>query len=205
MIKTFSKYVAKAWEEAERRSISAADIAKQVQDNFWGELSKFWGALEKEEYVEMKIEKTLYKLRCGWNHDFLVIAMVTPWLNEWDYVQLYRGRLGCGNAGAGFYRYRMRKKVVKLLLEEIIKRIEWMSDNSLEIVKRDDELALRCTGGDNAAKTPLWYDEYVWVRNQTEHEEAGDMRLYVAGDDHIWGDPIYCEWKMGSMRRKSKE
>ena len=95
-------------------------------DVFWDELADWWGAFDDEEFLAMKKGATMYTLKCGWSEGALVAAMVASWAEEWDYVQLYRGMFGWDDVGKGFYSQGLRKKVAKLLLDEMIRRNEWM-------------------------------------------------------------------------------
>ncbi len=172
-------------------------------DAFWEELADWWGATEGEEILVLKKGKKSYTLKCGWNEGTLVVAMISPWPKEWDYVQLYRGMFGHGDVGDGFCDWKgsMRKKVAKLLLDEMIRRNTWMKENPAELAKRDREIEESVkTEGEGGEKLPAWFLEYSWIRDRMAGPGDGEMRLYVKGDDHIWGAPIQCEWAIADMR-----
>ena len=109
-------------------------------DAFWDELADWFGALGGEEFLAIKKGSAMYTLKCGWSAGTLVVAMVAPWAEEWDYVQLYRGMFGWGNVGAGFYSQGLRIKAAKLLLDEMIRRNEWMQALPDAAAQRDREL-----------------------------------------------------------------
>ena len=109
-------------------------------DAFWDELADWWGAFDDEEFLAIKKGATMYTLKCGWSEGALVAAMVAPWAEEWDYVQLYRGMFGWGDVGSGFYSQGLRKKAAKLLLDEMIRRNEWMQAHPDSAAQRDREL-----------------------------------------------------------------
>lgn len=50
-----------------------------------------------------------------------------------------------------------------------------------------------------------WFARYRWTRKRVTGEGEGDLRLYVKGDNHIWGDKIHCEWTIESMRNRKSE
>ena len=171
--------------------IQAEQIPTSAElDAFWGELVGFWRVDGDDEVVTFKKGKASYTLKCGWNEGTLVVAMIAPWAREWDYVQLYRGRFGWGSVGRGFCTMKERRKAAKLLLDEIIRRNQWMQENpgALAEGKREIEDAAK------EVKIPLWFAEYSWVRNKMAKAGDGDMRLYVKGGGRIWGTPIQCEW-----------
>ena len=170
-------------------------------DVFWEEFAVWWGASDGEEILTLKKGKTSYVLKCGWNEGTLVVAMISPWPKEWDYVQLYRGMFGWGDVGDGFHDGKLRKKVAKLLLDELIRRNKWMQENPAALAEREHEIreSMDAEGGSNE-QLPSWFAEYRWIRNRMAEIGEGDMRLYVKGDNHIWGAPIHCEWAISDMR-----
>ena len=201
------KQIAGAKIDIKRKPVAAKptaheEIATSAEfDAFWEEFADWWGASDGEEVLTLKNGKTTYKLRCGWNEGTLVVAMISPWPKEWDYVQLYRGMFGWGDVGDGFYDGKLRKKVAKLLLDQLIRRNKWMQENPAALAEREREIKESMnTEGEGDEKTPSWFDEYRWIRNRMAEIGEGDMRLYVKGDNHIWGAPIQCEWAISDMR-----
>ena len=122
------KQIASAKIDIKRKRVSDKptaheEIATSAEfDAFWEEFADWWGASDGEEVLTLKNGKTSYALKCGWSEDTLVVAMISPWPKEWDYVQLYRGMFGWVDVGNGFCAGKLRKKVANLLLDEIIRR-----------------------------------------------------------------------------------
>lgn len=169
-------------------------------DAFWKEFASWCGAIEGEEILSFKRGMKSYVLKCGWNEGTLFVVMISPWPKEWDYVQLYGGMFGwCDN---GFYDRRLRKKVARLLLNELIWRDAWKKENPAAFAKRGREIEedMKREEGESGKKLPLWFAEYKWIRGRMAREGEGDMRLYVKGDNRIWGDPIHCAWTLSDMR-----
>ena len=109
-----------------------------------GQRSEFtgWWVMEgDEEDVSLKRGKSVYKMRCRWNEGTVLVGMVSPWGGEWDYAQLYRGMFGWGDIGEGFCSKSTRNKVVRLLLDEIIKRNKWMEAHRGSYAEREDAIA----------------------------------------------------------------
>jgi len=225
------------------------EISTSVEfDAFWSELVKWWELDDDsdEEALTLKKGKAEYTLKCCWDEGTLLVAMVAPWPEEWDYVQLYRGMFGCGDVGKGFHSRALRKKVVRLLLAEIIRRKKWLQKNPGAADLRDHELreerakskeAIRKIANDieslegkwfelseedyykerirlkeslNGAKREYydmashqWFAKYRWTRNKMARPGEGDMRLYVKGYNHLWGDPLYCQWTLWDMSMDS--
>lgn len=77
-----------------------------------------------------------------------------------------------------------------------------MQENPDVFAKRDGEVKASMEAGPegDGEIPPLWFAEYRWIRNRMAVIGEGDMRLYVKGDNHIWGTPIHCEWAMADMR-----
>ena len=65
-------------------------------DAFWSEFVGWWGWDEDPdgEALKFKMGNEEYTLKCCWDEGTLLVAMVAPWAEEWDYVQLYRGMFG---------------------------------------------------------------------------------------------------------------
>jgi len=184
--------------------IDADDMATEVVvdekfDEFWDEFCNWWDLPVGEEELSLKRGMTEYKLRCAWDDGTLVVSMVSPWPREWDYAQLYRGMFGWSDVGKGFYGARLRKKVAKLLLDEIIKRKRWMLGHGDAIAERERDIEQAAKNGSEEGKQmPRWFAEYRWTRSHSE-SGAGDMRLYVPGVDCLFGAPIMCEWAIQDM------
>ena len=162
-------------------------------DAFWSEFVGWWGMDEDsdEEALRLKQGKADYTLKCCWNEGTLLVAMVAPWAEEWDYVQLYRGMFGWGDVGQGFYSRGLRKKVVKLLLDEIIRRKNWLQENPDAAVQRDRELqeerakiqdAIKKIENDIASleekKGELSKEDYDKERSQLEKSLNGAKKEY---------------------------
>ena len=213
-------------------------------DAFWSEFTGWWGMDDdsNEEALKLKMGNEEYTLKCCWNEGTLLVAMVAPWVEEWDYVQLYRGMFGWDDVGQGFYSRGLRKKVVKLLLAEIIRRRNWLQENPDAASQRDREIleerakaedavrkmendiasleeqkggmskedhekersrlekSLNGAKGQYDATSHLWFAKYRWTRNRMAEPGEGDMRLYVKGDNRLWGTPIHCQWALSDMR-----
>lgn len=172
---------------------------------FWRELKAWWNdrgvSIEGEELVQLTCERVSYSLMCAWNRDFLLLSVAKPWPKEWDYVELYRGMFRVGETETDFRDGDLRKKVLKLLLAKIARRIRWKKENPRELPDRNRLIAEEMSGASGEAPEglPAWFAEYRWTRDMVEDEEEGDMRLYVVGDDHIWGDPLFCRWTLDDM------
>ena len=160
-------------------------------DVFWDELADWWGAFDDEEFLAMKIGATMYTLKCGWSEGALVAAMVAPWAEEWDYVQLYRGMFGWDDVGKGFYSQGLRKKVAKLLLDEMISRKEWLQEHPCSAAQREHELleerakiedAVRKIENDIASlegkKDEMPKEDYENERRSLENSLNGSKREY---------------------------
>jgi hypothetical protein len=169
-------------------------------DAFWSEFVGWWGLDEDsdEEALRLKQGKADYTLKCCWNEGTLLVAMVAPWAEEWDYVQLYRGMFGWGDVGQGFYSQALRKKVVKLLLDEIIRRKNWLQENPGADVQRDRELqeerakiqdAIQKIENDIASleekKGELSKEDYDKERSRLEKSLNGAKSQYDAAS-HLW-------------------
>ena len=169
-------------------------------DAFWSEFVGWWGMDEDsdEEALRLKQGKADYTLKCCWNEGTLLVAMVAPWAEEWDYVQLYRGMFGWGDVGQGFYSRGLRKKVVKLLLDEIIRRKNWLQENPGADVQRDRELqeerakiqdAIQKIENDIASleekKGELSKEDYDKERSRLEKSLNGAKSQYDAAS-HQW-------------------
>lgn len=111
-------------------------------DAFWSEFVGWWGWDEDPdgEALKFKMGNEEYTLKCCWDEGTLLVAMVAPWAEEWDYAQLYRGMFGWDDVGQGFYSRGLRKKVAKLLLAEIIRRKKWLQENPDAASQRDREI-----------------------------------------------------------------
>jgi len=162
-------------------------------DSFWSEFVGWWGLDEdsEEEALRLKQGKAGYTLKCCWNEGTLLVAMIAPWPEEWDYVQLYRGMFGWGDIGEGFYSRGLRKKVAKLLLDEIIRRKKWLQENPGADVQRDRELqeerakiqdAIQKIENDIASleekKVEMAKEDYDKERNRLEKSLIGAKREY---------------------------
>lgn len=168
-------------------------------EKFWEEFAASWGVEGEVEEVKLRRGRHVYTLRCGWNEDLVIVGMLSPWVCEWDYVQMYRGMFGWGDVGCGFCNKEPRNKVVGLLLDEIIRRNKWMESHPAAYSARDRAVDEECEK-DSALKP--WFAEYRWTRNHVEAPEEGDLRLYVPGSSRIWGCRLYCEWELDEMRMK---
>ena len=111
-------------------------------DAFWSEFVGWWGWDEDPdgEALKFKMGNEEYTLKCCWDEGTLLVAMVAPRAEEWDYAQLYRGMFGWDDVGQGFYSRGLRKKVAKLLLAEIIRRKKWLQENPDAASQRDREI-----------------------------------------------------------------
>lgn len=178
--------------------------ARELSDA-WAEMTKWAGIGEAEEEFVLRRKNRDYWLRCGWSEGTLVVAMVRPWTAQWDYVQLYRGMFGLGDYGNGFYSGGLRKKVVKLLLDEIIRRNEWKQANPRALAEMEAEIKESMEKAvSEGGELPLWFAEYRWLRNRMASIGEGDMRLYVKGVNQLWGAPIHCEWAISDMRNRKR-
>lgn len=185
------------------------DVSDELGE-FWRELKDWWNdrgaSIEGEELVHLTCERVSYSLMCAWNRDLLLLSVAKPWIKEWDYVELYRGMFGLGEAETDFRDGELRKKVLKLLLAKITRRIRWMKENPRKLSDRNQLITEEMSGasGEATEDLPVWFAEYRWTRNMVEDEEEGDMRLYVVGDDHIWGDPLFCRWTLDDMYAEAR-
>lgn len=96
--------------------------------------------------------------------------------------------------------------------EETVRKIEndiaSLEEKKGELSKEDyDKERGRLEESLNGAKgacdvaSHQWFAKYRWTRNRMATPGEGDMRLYVKGDNHIWGTPIHCQWALSDMRR----
>ncbi|MDO5319340.1 MAG: hypothetical protein Q4G65_11985 [bacterium] len=163
-------------------------------DAFWQEFTKTWGIIGEEETVTLRRDGSSYKLRCVYNEGTVLVAMISPWIKEWDYAQVYRGMFGWGEVGKGFNAKKTRTQVLKLLLDEIVRRNGWLKANPAAVAQRDRELAEAPATG-----RALWFEKYRWVRNKMADVGEGDMRLYVPGINRLFSVPIHCEWALNDQ------
>lgn len=63
------------------------------------------------------------------------------------------------------------------------------------------EKVLKWAKGEYEANSQEWFADYRWIRNKMSEPGEGTMRLYVKGDNHLWGSPIQCQWALADMRR----
>ena len=103
-------------------------------EKFWEEFAASWGVEGEVEEVKLKRGRHVYTLRCGWNEELVIVGMISPWVCEWDYVQMYRGMFGWGDVGCGFCNKEPRNKVVSLLLDEIVRRNKWMESHPAALI-----------------------------------------------------------------------
>lgn len=168
---------------------------------FWSEFVGWWGMDEdsNEEALTLKNGKAEYALKCCWDEGTLLVAMVAPWPEEWDYVQLYRGMFGCGDVGKGFHSRALRKKVVRLLLAEIIRRKKWLQKNPGTADQRDHELreerakskeAIRKIANDieslEGKRFELSEEDYYKERIRLKESLDGAKREYYDMASHQW-------------------
>ena len=118
------------------------DAVETDFEQFWKELMEWWnfGPFGKEEEeVTLKVGRREYRLRCRWDDSLLLVGMASPWVGEWDYAQLLRTReYGYSHpVVGGFCRKGVRRGVVRLLLEEIVRFQKWMSTTPWEVEKRE--------------------------------------------------------------------
>lgn len=110
-------------------------------EKFWSE-HKEWRKIDgDEEEITMKRGRTKYTLRCRWDNGTLVIGMIYPWTCDWDYLEMFAGMYGWANRGAGFHCKATRKNAVRLLLDEIIRRNNWLQGHPSAVAKKELELA----------------------------------------------------------------
>ena len=124
------------------KSLVSLCSTKEEFEKFWSEFMEWWVVEGEEEDVSLKRGKTVYTLRCRWSERTVLVGMVSPWGGEWDYAQLYCGMFGWGDDDdEGFGSKATRKKVVRLLLDEIIKRNKWMQTHPGSYREREDAIA----------------------------------------------------------------
>lgn len=124
-----------------QRAAFVPAYSKEEFEKFWSEFTEWWVMEGDEEDVSLKRGKSVYTMRCRWNEGTVLVGMVSPWGGEWDYAQLYRGMFGWGDVGEGFCSKSTRNKVVRLLLDEIIKRNKWMEAHRGSYAEREDAIA----------------------------------------------------------------
>lgn len=168
------------------------DAKRARFEKFWEEFAAAWGMKGKVEEVKLRRGRHVYTLRCGWDEDLLIVGMISPWVCEWDYVQMYRGMFGWGDVGRGFHNKKSRNKAVCLLLDAIIRRNKWMESHPAAYSERSRAVDEECE--QNSALEP-WFAEYRWTRHHVDGPLEGGLRLYFPGARRIYGDRLHCEWK----------
>lgn len=120
------------------------DAVETDFEQFWKELLewsfKFGSHGEEEEEVTLKVGRREYRLRCRWDRSRLLVGMVSPWVGEWDYVQLSRTVERwwlLWPVGEGFCHKGLRRVVVRLLLEEIVRFQKRLSTTPGAVEERD--------------------------------------------------------------------
>lgn len=120
------------------------DTVETDFEQFWKELLEWWFEYSarlidgKEEEVTLKVGRRECRLRCRWDDSLLLVGMASPWVGEWDYVQLFRTRgRDSRPVGEGFYRKGVRRGCVRLLLEEIVRFQKSQLTTPWKVEKRD--------------------------------------------------------------------
>ena len=171
--------------------------------SFWNQIADFFVSDDyHEELRAVKVGETTYTVLCGWDADTLIMAVMAPYVHEWDFVQMYRGPFGWEDIGDGFLKAAPRKIVSELLLKEILRREEWKNANPEAMAQRGKEIqeAAAAEAERGEGESPSWLAEYRWIRNRMAEPGEGELRLYVNGDDCIWSSPIQCEWRNSDFR-----